>query len=219
LTYSYLLIPFTFLFSPRKRDKLFISIALYGLIFFFFITFYFDIPKVFKPFRQPLYTYLEYSFLTGIILFHLQEKRIKTLIKINSIAFLVFLIVYNILTKRQRIDSVPIGIETILIIIYSFFFFQQFLKSNISKNVYEYPSFWLVVGLLIYLGCNFFFNILFNHISNEQIESFWHLTYIPEIIKNFLFSMVILGLPSYNNELENSINRNHKTDIPNLDMI
>lgn len=114
-------------------------------------------------------------------------------------------------------DSIPIGIETILILIFSFFFFQQFLKSNISRNVYEYPSFWLLVGLLIYLGCNFFFNILFNHISIEQIETYWHYTYIPEIIKNVIFAMVIFGYPTYENEIPE---KKIKTpDIPNLDLI
>lgn len=116
-------------------------------------------------------------------------------------------------------DSIPIGIETILIIIYSFFFFQKFLKSNVSRNVYEYPSFWLVVGSLIYLGCNFFFNILVNHLSDDQIDSFWHYTYLPEIIKNFLFAMVILGWPTYENELDSKIHKSRNNDIPNLDMI
>lgn len=198
---------------------MFISLALYGLIFFFFITFYLDIPKIFKPLKQPLYTYLEYCFLSGIIYYHLHEKKIKSIIKLISLFFFVFLVLYNIFTKMQRMDSVPIGIETILIIVFSFFFFQQFLKANISRNVYEYPSFWLVAGLLIYLGCNFFFNILFNHISNEQIESFWHYTYLPEIIKNILFAMVLLGFPSYDNELDSPINKLRKNDIPNLDMI
>ncbi len=114
-------------------------------------------------------------------------------------------------------DSIPIGVETILILLYSFYFFQQFLRSNIAKNVYEYPSFWLVVGLLVYLGCNFFFNLLFNHVSSEQIENFWHYTYIPEIVKNVLFSLVILGYPSYSNENNSVPYKSH--DIPNLDMI
>lgn len=134
-----------------------------------------------------------------------------------SILFLVFLIVYNLVTKPQGMDSIPIGIETILIISYSFFYFQQFLKSSVTKNVYEFPSFWLVVGLLIYLGCNFFFNILANHVTQDQIDSYWHFTYIPEIIKNIIFSMVILGFPSYNNEEQES--KKNKIDIPNLDMI
>jgi len=165
-----------------------------------------------------LYTYLEYSFLTYIIIFHLQNIKIKTTIKFVSILFLLFLILYNLFTKPQKIDSIPIGIETILILIYSFYFFKQFLRSNISRNVYEYPSFWLIVGLLVYLGSNFFFNLMLNHISDEQIETFWHYTYIPEIIKNIIFSIVILGYPSYNNESENISSKIRTKEIPKLDM-
>lgn len=182
-----------------------------------FLNFYHDIPKIFRRFKQPTYTYLEYAFLTWVIWYHLKSTTIRRLISFSSVVFLLFLIFYNIFTKLQKMDSIPIGVETILILLYSFYFFQQFLRSNIAKNVYEYPSFWLVVGLLVYLGCNFFFNLLFNHVSSEQIENFWHYTYLPEIVKNVLFSLVILGYPSYSNENNNVPYKSN--DIPNLDMI
>jgi len=130
---------------------------------------------------------------------------------------LVFHISYFLYSKPQKIDSVPIGVETILIFLFSFFYFQQFLKYNISKNIYEYPSFWLIVGIIIYLGSGFFFNILANNVTDQQFENYWHLTYIPEILKNLLFAMVLLGYPSYINEQPNS--KLKKSDIPNLDII
>ncbi len=54
------------------------------------------------------------------------------------------------------------------------------------------PSFYIVVGILVYIGSNFFFNLLANVITQEQNEQYWHFTYIPEIIKNIIFAVSIL---------------------------
>lgn len=217
LVYSYLVISFSFLLSRSKKYSLFIILALYGLVFFFYLNFYYDIPKNYRKIQQTVYTLLEYSVFAAIIWYNLKNAILRKTIFSLSVLFLVFQITYYFVSKLQKIDSVPIGVETILIFVFSFFYFQQFLKYNTSKNIYEYPSFWLVVGILIYLGSAFFFNILANDVTEQQFDNYWHFTYIPEILKNILFAMVVLGYPSYLNELPNS--KNKKTEIPNLDII
>lgn len=217
LVYSYLLIPLGFLLSRSKKYSLFIILASYGLVFFFYLNFYYDIPKNYRKIQQTVYTLLEYSVFAAIIWYNLKNVILRKTIFSFSILFLIFQVTYFFVSKLQKIDSVPIGVETILIFLFSFFYFQQFLKYNISKNIYEYPSFWLIVGILIYLGSAFFFNILANDVTDQQFDNYWHLTYIPEILKNLLFAMVLLGYPSYINEQPNS--KLKKSDIPNLDII
>lgn len=217
LIYSFLLIPIGLFWGKSVKSVLFYGIAVYGILFFLYLNFYYDLPKSFRKIQQAVYTILEYSFFTWIILYNLRSEKIKKSIKVLSLFFYTFLVAYFIISKSQRMDSIPIGVETILIFLYSFIYFQQFLKYNISKNIYEYPSFWLVAGLILYLGSSFFFNILANHVTSEQIENYWHFTYIPEILKNLLFTMVLLGFPSYNNEYNSKQFKSN--DIPNLDMI
>ena len=77
------------------------------------------------------------------------------------------------------------------------------------------PNFYLVVGILIYLGATFFFNILANNVSKEQSDRYWHFTYIPEIIKNILFMLAVLihsRFPSGNQPKKSE-------SVPYLDMI
>lgn len=217
LVYSYLLVPIAFLLSKSKKYSLFIILSFYGIIFFFYLNFYYDIPKSYRKIQQAVYTFMEYSVFATIIWYSLKNLTLRKTISIFSLLFLVFHLTYFFISKHQKIDSVPIGVETILIFVFSFFYFQQFLKYNVSKNIYEYPSFWLVVGILIYLGSAFFFNILANDVTEQQFDNYWHFTYIPEILKNILFAMVVLGYPSYSNELPNS--KIKKTEIPNLDII
>ena len=160
-----------------------ISLLVYGVVFCLFLNFYFEIPKTYRKLEQTVYTYLEYSFFTFFFWINIKQARFRKTILLVSFFFLCFQIIYFFVSKLQRVDSVPVGIETILILIYIFIYFQQFFSTNRTSYIYNDPSFWIVVGVLIYLGSSFFFNILANQLSKD----YWHLTYIPEIIKNIFF--------------------------------
>ena len=74
--------------------------------------------------------------------------------------------------------------------------------------------FWIVIGIMIYLGGSFFFNILANHLNNEQIIDYWYWSYIADIIKNILFAIglfVFTRQPKQKGMI--------KSSIPYLDMI
>jgi hypothetical protein len=215
LIYSFLLLPLLFIFRKTKRTTLTYILATYGLLFFLYLCFYYNIPKSFKKVGQSLYTLTEYSVFSFTIWYHIETKKFRKLIVGFSIGFLIFQFYYYLKFSRQVLDSIPIGIETILLLFFAFLYFRECLKYNLTFNIYEYQSFWLVVGILIYLGSSFFFNILANEVSSKQLENFWYYTYIPEIIKNLLFAVVVLGYP-----LKHTIQKNiTASDIPKLDMI
>lgn len=72
------------------------------------------------------------------------------------------------------------------------------------------------MAIIIYLAAGFFFNILANEVTQDQIKEYWHYTFIPEILKNLVFALVISGLLFKPSEISTQIK---KPDIPNLDMI
>ena len=211
LEYSYLLLPICYLFSKSKRHPLIISLVIYGIVFFLFLNSYYEFPKSFRKLQQTIYTFLEYSFFTYIFWYNIRQLRFRKLMLIFSFLFLCFEVVYFISSETQRIDSVPVGIETILILIYAFIYFQQYFNENRTTYIYNDPNFWIVVGVLIYLGSSFFFNILANQVSQE----YWYLTFIPEAIKNILFG---LSMIRYKNKLKNN-NTINTSNVPFLDMI
>lgn len=150
-----------------------------------------------ENFGYPLlvfFTICEYFILS--IIFHLiiKNKVFKKLILIFSVIF--FIVVtwnYNI-GKSHNIDSLPIGIETILIIVYSFYFlFEQMNIVDVSF-IYSRATFWIVLGGLIYLSGSFFIYIFANQASNDEalnelLDNYWFLTYAFYIIKNIFFSI------------------------------
>jgi len=216
VTYSYLILPLAFLlFKSKLRDRIPVTLALYGLIFFGFLMVYHDTPKGLRKYIQAIYTLLEYSFFTYIFWYNIQKKAFRSIIVIATVLFIAFQIFFVTATPFRRLDSIPIGIETILLFIYVFYFFFEFSKYIKDTFIYNHYSFWIAVGIMIYLGGSFFFYILINSLQPHEIEKFGNLTYVAEIIKNLLFA---LSIYMYNKFPVSKIH-NHPKKIPNLDMI
>lgn len=92
----------------------------------------------------------------------------------------------------KRIDSIPIGVESILLFIYIFYYFYDSLKNlDVKYGLAEKSSFWFITGIFIYLGITFFFNILGNTIELENIKKYYHFAYFGDIFKNILFTIAI----------------------------
>lgn len=168
----------------------------YGILFFLQLNYFYDIPKSYRRFQQVLYTSLEYLTFAIIIFLNTKEIRIRRIILLLSAAFILFQIFYFFSSSQQKIDSVPVGIEAILIFVFSTLYFIELFKSEKGESLG--PSFYLIVGIIIYIGSNFFFNLLANSVTEEQYNSYWHFTYIPEIIKNIIFAVSILFINSKN---------------------
>ena len=215
-TYTYLILPLAFLLLKCKlKDRIPVVITLYAIVCFLLLSIYFDLPRDLKRYYQPIYTFLEYSFFSYIFWFYSRNKLFKSLVIIASALFFVFQIIFVINTPKKKLDSIPIGIETILLFVFIFYFFYEFSKQIKDTFIYNHYIFWFAVGILIYLGGSFFFYILINELDENQIENFGNFTFVAEIIKNLLF---VLAIYMYKKYPVNKIH-NHSKNIPNLDMI
>lgn len=154
---------------------------------------------------------IEYLFFAFFIFSGLINKKLRLLILVFSIFFIVFQIIFG-LTNAQ-LDSMSIATETILLFIYIILFFYDHSNNNKTGYIYNHSIFWLSVGILIYLGGSFFFNILINHMTLHEYQSYWHYTYIAEIIKNVLFAVAILITSR-----QTKINPINRSQVPYLDI-
>jgi len=220
VTYSYLLLPLCFLLSRNKiKDRAPFFIAIYGLIFWALLFFYWQFPKDIRKnyytYYQTFYTFLEYAVFAYILWYNTRQKKFRNVILIISVLFTLFQFFYVTTTSIALLDSVPIGIETIFIFIYIFYFFYEYSKNTEDSYIYNHYCFWLSVGIMIYLGGSFFFYILINDLDPDEIAKFGNLTYIAEIIKNLLFAVSLFIYARF------PVNRisSKSQKIPNLDMI
>ncbi len=132
-----------------------------------------------------------------------------------SILFLAFQIFYFFEAKLIRLDSIPIAIETILIFIYIIYFFYEFSKKTTGEYIYYHYCFWISIGILLYLGGSFFFNILINNLNPQEVETFGKMTFIAEILKNILFALAIY----FYSRFPVVKIKSRSFQIPNLDMV
>ena len=177
--------------------------------------FYQDIPKESRKYFKTSYTFLEYVVFAIIFWVNINQKTFRSLIIFSSVLFFVFQVSYVFAGKVKGLDSIPIGIETILIFIYILYFFYEFSKSLGDIYIYNHYGFWIAVGIFIYLGGSFFFFILFEHLTKDQIDTFGILTYFAEIIKNVLFALAIFVYAKFPFKTDNE----KPVSIPYLDMI
>jgi hypothetical protein len=97
--------------------------------------------------------------------------------------------------------------------VYIFLFFYDHSKNNKGGFIYNHPVFWLSVGILLYLGGSFFFNILANHMTAAEFYDYWKYASIAEAIKNLLFAAAML-ITSHHHK-PSITNQSH---VPYLDM-
>lgn len=223
VVFSYLLLPvLVLLLLFRSRNKMqksdLLVFLFYGLICFILLFFFWDIPKKDRKFYFAFYTGIEYTIFAYFLWKNITTSKIKSAILVLSVLFYLFQIIYlfSILSiKRVKLDSVPIGVETILLFLYILYFFYDFSRKPGNSYIYNHYCFWLSVGILVYLGGSFFFYILIGHLDDNQIETFGDMTYGAEIIKNILFGIALIVYSKY--PLKSTKEKNEP--IPYLDMI
>lgn len=208
--YSYLFLPLLFLLGKhKKRDSK--IIALYGIVFFLLLFFFYDIPRDYRKLYNYLFTFLEYIFFASLYFNNIINKKIKVFIIALSLLFVLFQVFHYTKTDNYRIDSIPIGVESILIFVYIFLFFLETLNQPNQGFIYLNHCFWVSVGILVYLGGSFFINILANTLSREEFDKYWYLNYVADTIKTLLFAVALILLAKKPNE------KMTKTKIPFLD--
>lgn len=214
LFYSFLLPPLLYWRFLRKtgRDIKVETLVYYCVTIFLFLLIddNFTIPGKIK---WRLFTLLEYSFFAVLVYQQLKLRRQKQLVIVLSILFVIFQVLYYALIHKKKFDSIPVGIETILIFIFIFFFLYEQLKDVKDLPIYSNYFFWVSIGLFIYLGGSFFIYLMANSMSREEIIKYWFFTYVVEVIKNFLFIVAVLVY--YKNPKKAS----PRPSLPNLDFI
>jgi len=138
-----------------------------------------------------LFTLIEYCVFTLFLLKNLQKKVFKKIIIYISVGFIVFNIYYTISSNHRGLDSIPIGIETILIFVYCFYYLYTQMSELEDVFIYSKYQFWIIIGFMVYLGGSFFIYILFNIVERKILLEYWFLTYIFYMIKNVLFAIGI----------------------------
>jgi len=189
-----------------------IAIIVYSGIIFLLLSFDEFLNRSFRDLYSAVYTTVEYSCFAFVITDVIKSKKMKAIIFGLSLLFMIYEAVNFFEIRFRTIDSVPIGIETILILLYTFYLFYEQFQTIETIYIYNNYWFWFIVGIIFYLSSSFFFNILADS-NNLKFQQYWYLTYIFETVKNILFVFGIISLSRKHS------NGKHSPTIPYLDLI
>jgi hypothetical protein len=148
-------------------------------------------PAIRKTFSC-FFTLFEYSSFAYFIFLHIQKRFFKNLIIVFSLLFFLFVIVYYFFASLQKAASVPLGIQSIFILIFSAYFLYEQVNDPTNLFIYNDFRFWIVLGFMIYLSGSFFIYLLANQIPEKELAQYWMFTDIFYTLKNILFVIGIL---------------------------
>jgi hypothetical protein len=186
-----IIILFVSFYGKVKREKVFIAITLYCLLesVLNLTSKYVGLSFALTQYIWASFTFIEYLTFTLVIWASIKNGTIKTVIAYTSVAFILFTTIYNFATNFRSIDSIPIGVETILILVFCFYYLYEQMNDTVSLFIYSKYQFWIVVGIMIYLAGSFFIFILGNVLDERLLVEYWFVTNIFYTIMISLFGI------------------------------
>ena len=202
----FIVLLFLLFIKKAKSERAIVLIALYALTELILNLSASSFAKNLFSYIWGAFTYFEYLIFTYILQINIKNKRFKKFIVISSILFLVFTTIFNIVTNFKGIDSIPIGVETILILIFCFYFLYEQINSMDNLFIYNKYQFWIVIGFMIYLAGSFFVFISASMIDNNLLRQYWFLTNCFYISMLILFAIAIFVYIKKTKKTSNSHN-------------
>lgn len=147
------------------------------------------------------FTFFEYGIFTYIIWLNIKKRKFRRLMVVLSVFFVVFSTIYNIVTNFKNYDSIPIGIETILILVFAFYYLYEQMNDTNTLFIYNTYQFWLVIGFMIYLSGSFFVFIFANYATKKVVNQYWFLTNVFYSMMNILFAISLLVFAKKNKKV------------------
>ena len=138
-----------------------------------------------------IFTATEYGFFASQFFVLIAHRLSRKLIIISSVFFFLFWTIFRLYVKYDVLDSVPIGIETILILSFAFRFLFEQMDEVSSGFIYNRYSFWITSGIMIYLSGSFFCYLYANQVSDQVRNVFWMFQNIFAIIKTVCFTIAV----------------------------
>jgi hypothetical protein len=133
------------------------------------------------------FTIIEYLLLATFLYLSIQDRRLKYVPVIGTVAFMATVVANFLHTSAGNFDSLTASVENVLIIIYSIIFLYGQIKDPSILFVYYTKKFWVVIACFIYFSATLFLFLYASNFSSQEHTNFWYINTIFDIIKNIFF--------------------------------
>ncbi len=164
--------------------------ALLSLISIFALTFS-SSAKTYGASILSISAILEFIFFAIILICSVQNKKYKNLITIVSFLNLLFELSIFFF-HSNNFDFWATLNNTILILIFSIFYFFEQVNSPETLLIYQSYKFWIIVGCIVYLSGTLFVFLYTSNMEDKVHNILWDINIAFEIIKNICFSIAFI---------------------------
>jgi hypothetical protein len=140
-----------------------------------------------------IYAVLEFGIMLEVFRTYFKALPINRLARLLFIAFVAFAVFEAYFLERIGFfNSYSRGIESIVLIAFSLYFYLNLLQKLQVEQVHRFPMFWIATGVLIYFAGNLFLfaaaNELLLNVSDELNVELYKIHNFLNILKNLLFA-------------------------------
>jgi hypothetical protein len=139
-----------------------------------------------------LFTVLETIAFVTFLFLELKNQHVKKALTMIGLCFLIFNFLFPMLYNEKLIDSVQIGVETIIILVFSFYYLYEETNDTSTLYIYSTSQFWVIIGMVLYLSGSFFIYLFADSIGEAQAKKYWPFTNVFSVMKNLFFAIAII---------------------------
>ena len=111
---------------------------------------------------------------------------------LSGFLFLVFYALTSFGKENTKLfDPIQIGVETILILVFSYYYLYERMNDTSTLFIYSTYAFWIMLGIVLSLSGSLFVYIFTNYLSKEDLRQFWALTNFLSILRSIFFTVAI----------------------------
>ena len=183
-------IVFYLIFLKRNRGQGLWVIFLYCCVSwlterFFFSLFHLKIPGYV---HDSGFTILEFTVISLFVYNFLRSKKLKYIPILGALVFYPIAIV-NFTKAQDSFNSIPASVEAIIIISYCILLLYEQISDPEVIFVYNTKKFWITIAFFLYFSSTLFLFIYARNLSQTELDKYWTINNIFEIIKNILLSI------------------------------
>lgn len=140
-----------------------------------------------------MFTTVESVAFVSFLYVQIQSKSVKKVLFVLGLGLLAFNVFYPFFSSGvNQIDSVPIGVETIIVMIFSFYYLYERTNDTTTLYIYSTFPFWVVIGMVLYLSGSFFIYLFADSLTKLELHKYWIITNVLSIMKNIFFAIGII---------------------------
>ena len=137
-----------------------------------------------------IFTVIEFLSFSVILNQIITNNRLKKLILYSGVIFFVSLLFDLITNPIENFDSLPTGVESILILLYCILVLYE--QITMGKPLFSFPVLFSISLILFFSGTFFLFILSQNNFENEEFSVLYD--YIVAISKILMTLLISLGL-------------------------